>query len=307
MLSVREFLSLHCTQDKALSWTKTVDAGTSCRCHLSSFRSTRLCLPRTTRWQLQRTVRPFQPSKMPEQRTAASQQASAHVVHAQKQKSTEVPQLKSSLLLTDVAGQTIRCHVFKPQSSNAKSTNASARPQGPGAGEQMDPSATSKRASEEASKRSSSSSSGTAVLLLSDIFGCDTTDNLKMCQRLSNDLQCPVYMPDLFRGEPWPEQTPVTADEFEAWRANIGGAPRLLLTHSLDPPSAITPLKQCHVHISPLLAATFRLRCTVCCLYPTPELVLFCFWAPVLAHPDHGHSTPVRCRGAVTINLAAAE
>eukprot|EP00892_Ulva_mutabilis_P003680 jgi/Ulvmu1/1684/UM115_0013.1 len=123
---------------------------------------------------------------------------------------------RSSLLLVDVAGHTTRCHVFQPGSSESPPAGREGSGSGTAAMTNGDESRTRATSGQEQASKDA------GILMLSDIFGCDTMDNLHMCQRLANDLQCLVYMPDLFRGEPWPEETPVTAAEFEDWRFNIG-------------------------------------------------------------------------------------
>lgn len=49
---------------------------------------------------------------------------------------------------------------------------------------------------------------------------------------LAEELRCPVYVPDVFHGEPWPEGKPVEGnkDEFERWRCSIGGVVRVQCT-----------------------------------------------------------------------------
>jgi hypothetical protein len=68
--------------------------------------------------------------------------------------------------------------------------------------------------------------SSLGIILLSDIYGCDTHDTLAISQTFANELQCAVYVPDIFHAQPWPEDKPEQGnqDAYEQWRLNIGGA-----------------------------------------------------------------------------------
>lgn len=125
---------------------------------------------------------------------------------------------RSSLLLVEVLGHTTRCYVFKPVQTQppCQGRNGIGTPAEQNSTAAQDTSGGHATGPEQASHDA-------GVLLMSDIFGCDTVDNLRMCQRLANALDCPVYMPDLFREAPWPEQTPVSSGAFEEWRSSIGG------------------------------------------------------------------------------------
>lgn len=187
--------------------------GFGCRLHKLPVSNAGRCAPAARRSQPR--ARPLHTIKIFEHKTTMCAHADSPAQPARP---------KSSLLLTAVAGQTTRCHVFVPQRSDTGSSDQGISSQG------FD--STPARSHNGDGGRSHPGSEAAAVLMLSDIFGCDTTDNLRMCQRLANELQCSAYMPDLFRGEPWPEDTPVSAGPFEEWRSNIGGAIRSQLVLS---------------------------------------------------------------------------
>ena len=43
-----------------------------------------------------------------------------------------------------------------------------------------------------------------AILLLSDIFGADTDDTHAVAAKFADTVQSTVYIPDIFKGNPWP-------------------------------------------------------------------------------------------------------
>jgi carboxymethylenebutenolidase len=59
---------------------------------------------------------------------------------------------------------------------------------------------------------------GAGVLLLSDVYGYESSGIRDFVYRLAC-FGYNVLVPDLFRGEPWDEDTPPKGEEFERWRS----------------------------------------------------------------------------------------
>jgi len=59
---------------------------------------------------------------------------------------------------------------------------------------------------------------GAGVLLLSDVYGYESSGIRDFVYRLGC-VGYNVLVPDLFRGEPWDEQTPPTGEAYERWRS----------------------------------------------------------------------------------------
>jgi len=86
--------------------------------------------------------------------------------------------------------------------------------------------------------------SNKGIILLADIFGWASPSTRAAADRLAASCEAFVIVPDVFRGQPWPEATPPSGPAYERWRdrfslqelaGDVRGCAQLLNTvHSVE-------------------------------------------------------------------------
>lgn len=69
--------------------------------------------------------------------------------------------------------------------------------------------------------KASMAESNKGIVLLTDIFGWAHPSARAAADRLAASCEAFVLVPDLFRGQAWPESKPPSGPEYEAWRTRI--------------------------------------------------------------------------------------